>query len=258
VSDANADFVPQRIERPYRVRFDEAGGDGQLRSSGYLRYAQDLAWVHSVAAGFDRQWYGERRLTWLVRGVELDILDDIEYGSEVVVSTQVIGFRRVVARRRSDFRLADSERILAEAITDWVLLDGAGRPVRPPDEVARKFTGTSEGFTALRARLDDASPDAQHVEFAVRRSETDPMDHVNNAAYIDYVDEAFAAMTGSVRLPTPRRYRAEFVGSAVTGSTVTARSWSTDAGWAYRLTDVRGADLLRAIVETDPALWVGG
>ena len=31
-----------RLERGYRVRFDEAGPDGTLRSSGYLRYAQDL------------------------------------------------------------------------------------------------------------------------------------------------------------------------------------------------------------------------
>ena len=36
---------------PYRVRFDEAGSDEPLRtSSDSLRYAQDLAWVHSLGA----------------------------------------------------------------------------------------------------------------------------------------------------------------------------------------------------------------
>ena len=29
----------------YRVRFDEAGPDGVLRTSGFMRYAQDLAFV---------------------------------------------------------------------------------------------------------------------------------------------------------------------------------------------------------------------
>jgi hypothetical protein len=38
----------------YRVRFDEAGPDGNLRTSGVLRYAQDVAWRHSEVLGFDR------------------------------------------------------------------------------------------------------------------------------------------------------------------------------------------------------------
>lgn len=131
-------YVERRIERTYRVRFDEAGPDGNLRSGGYLRFAQDLAWIHSESAGFGREWYGERGLFWLVRGVELEILDAVEFGSEVVVSTEVIGFRRVIARRRSEIRRVGSERIIAEAFTDWVLLNDAGRPVRPPEEIPRR------------------------------------------------------------------------------------------------------------------------
>jgi len=73
--------TPQRIERGYRVRFDEAGPDGNLRTGGYLRFAQDLAWIHSQSAGFDRAWYDERGLFWLVRGVELDVLDHVRFGS---------------------------------------------------------------------------------------------------------------------------------------------------------------------------------
>ena len=142
----------QRIERTYRVRFDEAGPDGNLRSGGYLRFAQDLAWIHSESAGFGRDWYGERGLFWLVRGVELEILDAIEFGSELVVSTQVIGFRRVIARRKSEIRRVGSERIVAEAFTDWVLLNDAGRPVRPPDEIPEAF-GTISDFTPLRVNV---------------------------------------------------------------------------------------------------------
>ena len=99
-----------RIERTYRVRFDEAGADGHLRSSGFLRYAQDLAWIHSESAGFGRDWYSSRGLTWLVRSVELEIVGSVEYGAELTVSTQVIGFRRVWARRRSEFHESGNER----------------------------------------------------------------------------------------------------------------------------------------------------
>ena len=64
-------MVDTRLTRTYRVRFDEAGPDGNLPAEGYLRYAQDLAWIHSETAGFGREWYGARGLTWLARAIEL-------------------------------------------------------------------------------------------------------------------------------------------------------------------------------------------
>jgi acyl-ACP thioesterase len=257
--------VEARIERAYRVRFDEAGPDGNLSSSGFLRFAQDLAWIHSESAGFGREWYRERGLFWLVRGVELDILDNVEFGTEIVVSTEVIGFRRVIARRRSEFHRAGNERPLAVALTDWALLNDAGRPVRPPAEITHAFVADDD-FTALRVALarPDTRNDADGVaerRFVVRRSETDPMAHVNNAGYIDYMDEQYLEVFDAPRdaqLPVPRRYRAEFVGSATPGQSLIARSWQEDVTWCYVLTDERGRELLRAALEVDPATWVGG
>ena len=252
--------VAQRLERVYRVRFDEAGPDGALRSSGFLRFAQDLAWIHSESAGFGREWYGERGLFWLVRGVELDIVGSIEYGSDVVVSTEVIGFRRVIARRRSEFHLPGTERPVAVALTDWLLLNDAGRPVRPPAEFPEAFAANSD-FTPLRAGTGDAPLDAHEREFHVRRSEADPMAHVNNAGYIDYLDEQYLESLGAAddaSMPLPRRYRAEFVASATPGLRLVGRSWPTDGGWSYRLADEHGRELFRASLETDPAMWVGG
>jgi acyl-CoA thioesterase FadM len=251
--------TPQRIERTYRVRFDEAGPDGRLRSSGYLRYAQDLAWIHSETAGFGRAWYRDRGLFWLVRGVELDILEDVEYGTELVVSTEVIGFRRVIARRRSDFHLPDSERKAATALTDWVLLKDSGRPAQPPAEILEAFPPTTDAFTPLRAVIDPAPLHSDSANFAVRRSEADPMGHVNNAVYVDYIDEGILRRSpGDDRLPIPRRYRIEFTGSAVPGSRVVAITWGEGASWSTMLTDANGREMLRATLEGDLASWVGG
>jgi len=252
--------TPARIERTYRVRFDEAGPDGNLRSGGFLRFAQDLAWIHSESAGFGRDWYGQHGLFWLVRGVELDILEQVEFGSELVVSTQVIGFRRVIARRKSEFHRPGAERPIAQALTDWVLLNQAGRPVRPPAEIPEAFVTTAD-FTPLRVDLDTTPGTADERSFVVRRSETDPMAHVNNAGYLDYLDEQYLSVFDApieAALPVPRRYRAEFVGSATPGATVVGRSWQSDLAWRYRLTDESGAQLFRASLEVDPATWVGG
>ena len=79
------------------------------------------------------------------------------------------------------------------------------------------------------------------------------MAHVNNAAYIDYVDERYAQDSPEASLPLPRRYKAEFVGSALPGERLTATTWTTGVDWCYRLDDADGREVLRAVVEADSA-----
>ena len=59
-----------------------------------MRYAQDLAWLHSTELGFGREWYAERGLTWLVRAAELVVNADVPMGTNVVARTEVVGIRR--------------------------------------------------------------------------------------------------------------------------------------------------------------------
>ncbi len=248
-----------RLKRPYRVRFDEAGPDGHLRSSGYLRYAQDLAWIHSESHGFNSEWYAARELTWVVHAVELDIISDVAYGTELLVSTEVVGFRRIWARRRSEFRLAGTERPEAVALTDWVLLGGRGVPTRVPAEIVNAFIGPELNYTPMRLDLPPAPADATAYPITVRRSEADPMAHVNNAAYLDYVDEQLLLDSPSTAsLDVPRRYRAEFIASAEPGAELVGRLWQAEATRLYRLEDREASEMMRASLETDPANWVGG
>ncbi len=251
--------VPPRIECSYRVRFDEAGANGYVRSSGLLRFAQDLAWIHSEGAGFGRRWYSERGLTWLIRSIELEILDDVPYGEQVTVSTEVIGFRRVWARRRSEFTQHGSERTVASALIDWVLLNSRGAPVRVPPEILEAFVTPPGVFTPIRMDLPEPPADASRLEFSARLSELDPLGHVNNAAYLDYVDEHLASVgrRGEIRR-RPRRYRVEFAASAEPEVGLVGSGWDDGPAWLYRLAGVDGRELVRARFETDPQTWVGG
>ncbi|HYX10660.1 MAG TPA: acyl-ACP thioesterase domain-containing protein, partial [Candidatus Acidoferrum sp.] len=115
----------------YRIRFDEAGPDGLLRTSGFMRYAQDLAWQHSSELGFGRAWYAERGLTWLVRAAELVIIRAPEMGTTIAAHTAIVGIRRVFARRRGEFLLADGTPA-GWVNTDWVLIDARGALTRIP------------------------------------------------------------------------------------------------------------------------------
>lgn len=188
---------------PYRVRFDEATPAGTLRTSVLLRYAQDVAWVHSEALGFDRRWYAERGLAWLVRSAELRILGPMTVGETLHVRTQVTGTRKVWARRRTEVRRWAGDdgtisvgELVAWLHTDWVMTDARGAPARVPSEIPTAFGISPEPFAPVRVDLPGAPADALRGELPVRRHELDPMGHANNAAYLDWAEDVAAGVLG--------------------------------------------------------------
>jgi acyl-CoA thioester hydrolase len=196
----------------YRVRFDESTPAGLARTSALLRYAQDVAWAHSEALGFDRAWYAERSLAWLVRAAELEVLAPIPLGSSLDVFTSVVGHRRVWARRRGEFHLGEGgdRTLVAWVHTDWVLIDARGRITRVPEVFGATFPAPLSNDTLGRVALPAAPRSAAHARFRVRPQELDPMDHVNNAVYVDWLEEsvlAAGADTGSnMRRPRHRAW----------------------------------------------------
>lgn len=238
-------------EATYRVRFDEAGPDGLLRTSGFMRYAQDVAWLHSTDLGFDRAWYGERGLTWLVRAAELEVLAPVPMGATLVSRTVVVGQRRVWARRRGEFRLPDGTPV-GWVHTDWVMIDARGALTRIPEVFGEVFRIPEATGQVGRVSLPPTPDGASERSFVVRPHELDPMEHVNNAVYLDWLEEAvLAAAPSSPFGAVPRRYRLEYAMAADAGATVRDATWPAGDGWEYRLTSTDGADLFRAIY--DPA-----
>jgi acyl-CoA thioesterase FadM len=247
--------IVRGVSVPYRVRFDECAPDGVVRSSALLRYAQDVAWVHSERMGFDRAWYADRDLAWVVRTAELAILGPVELGETIELSTAVTGFRRVWARRRTEGRRHDG-RLVLWGHTDWVMTDVVrGLPGKVPPEFPAAFDVPPGPFEPGRVPLPPAPDDAVRHASRVRPQDLDPMGHVNNAAYLDYLEEALDA-AGEVARPaisgTPRRIRLEYLAPAAPGITLLGEAWQEpedgQPGWAWRLTGEDGRELARAKV----------
>ena len=241
----------------YGVRFDECSPTGTLRAAAYLRYAQDVAWIHSERLGYDRDWYTRRGIAWLVRGVELELLEPVRTGQELDLTTRVIGFRRIWARRRTDVRTVDG-RFVARALTDWVLTDRQGQPTRIPPEFPARFGLPAAPFSPLRVALPAQPPDALEVRFGVRYQELDPMGHANNAVYLEWIDELVRAWAGpgpsrpDAPDPTasfPRRYRLEYLAPVGPGSRLVATAWADGGSVAWRLSEEAGVEISRARLE---------
>ena len=246
-----SDEIGLAFEAPYRVRFDEAGPDGLLRTSGLLRYAQDVAWQHSVALGFGREWYAERGLTWLVRAAQLEVLAPIPMGAAVSSQTAGVGQRRVWARRRGEFRLPDGS-LVGWVHTDWVMIDGRGALTRIPAIFGERFRIPESSGQIGRVALPASPEDASRRTFAVRPRELDPMDHVNNAVYLDWLEEAIIAGSPSIERRAiedlPRRYRLEYANAADAGTSLADEAWTDGEGICYRIKS-DGTELFRARID---------
>jgi len=228
----------------YRVRFDEAGPDGVVRASTLLRYAQDVAWRHSEHLGFDRGWYQARGLGWVVRGLELELREPIPMGHTLRVSTAVVGHRRIWARRLGECRLADG-RLAATVTTDWVLLNSRNRVVRIPADFGVAFTNPEVRAEIIRVASPEDEPD--HVlTVRVRASELDPLDHVNNAVYVDWLDEALLDAGWIEPTTLPRRARIEYLASAARGDSVAVELYGAASSWAAVIRRADGLELVRA------------
>jgi acyl-ACP thioesterase len=237
----------------YRVRFDEAGADGLMRTSSLLRYAQDIAWRHSEDLGFDRSWYTERGRWWVVRSVELEVLAPVAMGRTLRVATAVIGHRRIWARRLGEYRLAGGT-LAAIASTDWVIVDERGRILRIPADFGDAFPNVELASDIIRVSPPPEPPDAARLTLRVRPQDLDPMGHVNNAVYLDWLEEAVIEAGAPAATTTiPRRVAIEYAASAAPGDTLEAIAWPADGSWWIRLTRIDdGADVLRAAIRSDP------
>ena len=87
-----------------------------------------------------------------------------------------------------------------------------------------------------------------------RPQELDPMDHVNNAVYADWLEERVIAAGGEADVRAiPRTMRLEYARAVDAGATILVDAWRDERGWSARVRDEAGGDFLRARLEPPAA-----
>ena len=97
----------------------------------------------------------------------------VQVGDELVGETRVVGWRRVWARRRTEFTDAAGA-LVAWVHIDWVLLDARGAPTRVPPEFDACSARPTATFPLARVPLADAASGrrARPASASGRRSST--------------------------------------------------------------------------------------
>jgi len=175
------------------VSYWDVDRDGQLLLAGVFKFLQEAAIKHADQFDAGTRAVTTRGESWVLNRLAATIHRYPRYEEAVRVETWSSGIRGFKGYR--DFRLWRGDELLVSASSLWLYVNLAARSlVRVPAGVAAGFpsrAGPVFQADLERLRLEPPRPDAgAPIRVSVRYSDVDGNGHVNNTAYLDYVQTA--------------------------------------------------------------------
>jgi acyl-ACP thioesterase len=162
----------------------------RLKLGTLFRYFQEAAVMHSEKVGGGSRDLVKGGKVWILHKIAAEMIRYPEYGETVTVTTWSRGAKGFKAFR--DFAVFAGDRRLAAATSVWLYFDmERKRILRVPEDLMAAYSVEDEA--ALDPDLDAWRPDTEfepeaHVEITTRSSDFDPLGHVNNSLYFDYLE----------------------------------------------------------------------
>ena len=133
--------TPEPFEIPIAIRPADVDGMRHVNNVVYLRWVQDAAVAHWMAAAPVEE---KARLLWIVLHHEIDYLHAAHMEDSIVARTWVGTATRLRFDRHTEILRASDRSVLARARTVWCPLDAVSRkPAHVSPEVRAKFSVTS-------------------------------------------------------------------------------------------------------------------
>ena len=212
------DFVSGRRYRASRhVHLGDVGQQGELRLEALARFLQDVATDDALEVGLRALLGG----TWVLRRLAVEVVRPAHFNDDVEFVTFCSGVGHSWAERRTDVTTADGE-LVARTVAIWVLIDQAGgRPLAFGDDFFAIYPEARR--RKVSARLSHRKPpeDAATRAWVLRESDFDFLDHVNNARYVEAVEDELVA---ALPKHQPVRAELEFRGAVERGELLELRS----------------------------------
>jgi acyl-ACP thioesterase len=185
---APADGV-RRYTAEFRAGFSDCSPSGRIRLDGLARWLQEIAYADVEDAGL------HFHAIWVVRRTRLSVRRFPRFAETQTATTFCGGLGRMWAERRTTIGRPGEPQADVEAVSLWVHLDTEQwRPsVFSEQELAVYGTGLPERRISARLRhpAPGAAPELGRWRF--RATECDIAQHVNNAAYLQVLEEELLA-----------------------------------------------------------------
>jgi acyl-CoA thioester hydrolase len=180
--------------RTFRVRWGELDASGYVSPANYLRYLMETAWDWGDAVGLGVNDSQTLDLFWVIRETEILFLRPLRHHDVFDFTIWLVNWQRVRGTRCFELKRKEIGEVVAQGTQQVVCMDSkTGRPVSLPEDVIDRFRLENprvfpfERFPKIRAGETPRITQRQ-----VEWMDLDVYEHVNNAVYLSYAEEAAA------------------------------------------------------------------
>jgi acyl-ACP thioesterase len=179
-----------KAEIQRKVGFYEVDAAFSLRFKSLLQYFQDLTGVHSDLGGCGIRWLMGQGRAWVLHRTCVRVHRTPCLGDDLRILTWSRGAKGFRAYR--DFEIFCRGEKIVSATSLWIFIDTEKKKIlKVPEEAAQWYTVETD--RAMDMDIDGFHPNlkfepewSQTIE--IRPSDFDPLDHVNNALYLDFLE----------------------------------------------------------------------
>lgn len=206
----------------------ELASNGTLPIAAYLRYLEHLRW-----RTISRSEKIPLRLFWtlgVVRAQVLELYEHVSFDVELELSMWVSRVGRTSIELSHDITRTSDAALVGRSTATIVTLDSERRPA-PVNERAREFVVDRPSVAAERL-ASEPPPGAFRRGVDIRPSDQDLQQHVNQARYADFVEDArlLAARAGSYGAgdweAAPKRFVIAYEAEARAGEAADIVTWA--------------------------------
>lgn len=162
----------------------------ECKLSNLFVYFQDLAGKHSDLLSIGRKGVNEKGMQWVVTRFEVDIVRMPKYGEKVTMVTYPGDCNSFFFHRK--FYIEDSNHnIIVKASSIWIILDASTHQiVKDPFKGIDMVIVHKEDELNVPKKLDIQEGSLLYSK-KIRYSDIDLNGHLNNARYIELIQDAF-------------------------------------------------------------------
>ncbi|PAT01479.1 hypothetical protein CI105_06215 [Candidatus Izimaplasma bacterium ZiA1] len=176
--------------KKYKISKAECNQNHTLTISNLFNYLQDIMSRNVNYLGAGSEYHHQRNLAWVFVDYEVNIINLPKQGDIINVGTIPFSFKRFYAFRK--YEITDNEgNILVTAIGKFVLINFITKEiVSPSSEVIEQFKMLNKDQLALKISKQEKVDELLLVkEIVVKEKDIDENNHVNNAVYLEYVED---------------------------------------------------------------------
>jgi acyl-CoA thioester hydrolase len=180
--------------RTFRVRWGELDASGYVSPANYLRYLSETAWDWGDAVGLGVNDSQILDLFWVIRETEIRFLCPLRHHDVFDFTIWLVNWQRVRGTRCFELKRKEDGDVIAQGTQQVVCMDSkTGRPVSLPEDVIDRFRLENPRVFPFERFPKITPAETPHItQRQVEWMDLDVYEHVNNAIYFSYAEEAAA------------------------------------------------------------------